>query len=274
MDFTQKYRPKNKDEFVGNPEILTEVTESVSEGIHVLVTGESGWGKTSMAHVVANELGLTLVENNPSDLRSPENLKILLEKMKTRSLFGKILYLFESVDTIRGTDGPATQDILQRMSKESIHPIFFTASDAYQVPYKIKKFCKPYQMKPPTLRSIADRIKEIAKHENIPTNKINFKRVTPDIRSSIIASFDNSTKMRTTDNNFRLAEKAFIDQKIVDLHPAWLMDNVHNFYHGMDVYNALKIIKYAIELDDNYFYSCLPKARRGKAGYPYYLRKK
>ena len=274
MDITEQYRPQSRDEFVGNADILEEVVENISNGIHVLVTGGTGWGKTSMAHVVANELDLSLVSYTPTDVRNTDFLKSLLEETKRTSLMGDNLYLIESIDTITDTDTVDIKDPLSKLLKNSERPLFFTADDAYRTPYVVKKYCRFYKMKPPGLGGIARRIKSIAQKEGIPIGKINFKKVTPDVRSSIIASMDGSVPYEERANDFERVTDIFKTQTIHDIHPAWILDNIPNFYHGIDVYNAYRILRYAIELNDPFIYSCLPKTRRGKANYPYYLRRK
>lgn len=273
MDITSRYRPTSNEEFVGNKDILEEVISNVSDGIHVLVTGATGWGKTSMAHVVANELNLELVVNTPTDMRDKAHMEELLEATKRKSFFGDSLYLIESIDTLRTSVEGNIKKILFNLLKESKNPLFFTAIDAYKVPYHVKKYCKFYKMAEPGLGAVAKRIKEIATIEGIPLDKINFKKVNHDIRSSIIASMDGSEMSDEPMNDFECTTNVFKKHVVGDVHPAWIMDNIVNFYHGMDVYDAFKILKYAVEIDDKYLYSCLPDTRRGKVTFPYYLRR-
>ncbi len=268
MNLTKKYIPKTPEEFVGNPDVVKDTIDKISDGMNVIITGDSGTGKTALAYIVGNKLNMDIVEITPSDCSTALGMDAIEERIQTKTLFGETLFLFDEAEFI------SNKNKLLNIIKASIHPVILTVNDLYLIPYGIKKICKTEELKTPTIAQVTKRIKEIAKKENIPLNKINFTGVTSDIRSSILACFDSSRKMKKPENDFNRTRKAFVDHVQVDLNPAWLMDNVHNFYHGMDVHEAIQILTYAIETNDNYFYTCLPETRGGKANYPYYLRRK
>ena len=49
-----KHRPKNWQEFIGNTAIVKAVKGIVAP---ILFIGERGWGKTTLAHLVAKDFG-------------------------------------------------------------------------------------------------------------------------------------------------------------------------------------------------------------------------
>jgi DNA polymerase-3 subunit gamma/tau len=94
MPFHLKYRPKTFDEFIGNRSTiisLQSVLNSDSPPHTFLFTGESGCGKTTLAKIVANELGcreLDFKEINTADYRGIDSARDIIEKCQYTSLFG------------------------------------------------------------------------------------------------------------------------------------------------------------------------------------------
>ena len=268
INLAQKYTPKTIDEFVGNPDIVKAAINDVHNDMNIILAGEPGIGKTCLAYLIGNKLNMKIVEINSQDFNKSEDIAKITMQTQTKTLFGKSIFLFDEVDDIKKNEQ------LYKLIKASAHPIILTTNSMYKVPYNIKQACKTHELKPPNLRAVTKRIKEIAQLEKIPIKKVNFNGVSNDVRSSIFACFDSTEKIKKVENDFRLTTDTFVKGKITDLHPAWLMDNIHGFYNGMDLYESIQVLTYAIELNDNYLYSCLPKAKGGKAKYPYYLRKR
>jgi Holliday junction DNA helicase RuvB len=103
-------RPRTMDEYIGQDRIRDNLSVSIQaarqrgEALdHVLLYGPPGLGKTTLAHVIANELGSTLRSTSGPVLEKPGDLAAILTNLKAREV------LF--IDEIHGMS-PAIEEIL------------------------------------------------------------------------------------------------------------------------------------------------------------------
>jgi len=144
MLFVDRYKPTMTKDLIGNEKAISTVKVAVLNWIHnkrrkpILVYGPPGVGKTSVAYTIANELNLSVIEINASDMRNKKALNSLFSSAKnSMTLFGrKRLILIDDVDALSPVDRGAAGEIL-RLIKTSQFPIILTANDAY--PKKISK---------------------------------------------------------------------------------------------------------------------------------------
>jgi Holliday junction DNA helicase RuvB len=93
-DFDQSLRPKRLSEFVGQPsvkeqlEIFIEAARARGEALdHVLLAGPPGLGKTSLAQIVAAELGVPFVHTAGPALERKGDVAAYLTALEPRSVF-------------------------------------------------------------------------------------------------------------------------------------------------------------------------------------------
>jgi DNA polymerase III delta prime subunit len=278
MDLVEKYRPKTYEEFIGDKEVLKTVEEYVSNNIPVILYGKPGVGKTTMAYLIAKKLNLTVHETNASDQRRTEDLREL-EKNMTRKGFEKSLFLIDEIDGMQTET--IFQEKIEKMVKNSVHPVVLTANDNMKISLPLKRHCKLVEIKitPFYLQRICDRIKYIAEKEGL---KPNFRKVSLDIRSCLNTVFENSDIYEEEKNSFEKITLIFKENKIepiLDLKKNdktfyWVLDNIPNFYFGLDVYRAMKTLEIASQSGDINLLECLPTSKKGSAKYPYFLRRR
>jgi replication factor C large subunit len=158
--WTEKYRPKKFEDIKGQDIAVDKVKDFIKNFPSkkaLVLYGSPGTGKTSIAHVISNELNSEIFELNASDLRNKNKLQETLKPaLEQKSLFlKKKLILVDEVDGISSIERGGLSELLSLIENASF-PIIITANDIWnkklsslrqkselvkvrEVPYKIIK---------------------------------------------------------------------------------------------------------------------------------------
>ncbi len=136
--FVKKYSPENSKEVIAQDSgitLLKQFIENFKEQKKkaMLIYGPSGCGKTCCAYVLANELGLEIIEMNASDLRNKDQINSVVGAASQQmSLFGtgKII-LIDELDGIAGRSDYGGAAALAKLIKDSAWPIIITANNPF-----------------------------------------------------------------------------------------------------------------------------------------------
>lgn len=150
IPLVEKYRPKKFDQVKGQNIAISQLkayfmafTRGIAKKKAILLYGPAGTGKTTLAHVLANELEHEIFELNASDLRNRAKLEeILKPSTLQRSLFnkGKII-LVDEVDGVTGTDRGGLPELIALIDKSKF-PIVITANDVWNQKFSLlRKKC-------------------------------------------------------------------------------------------------------------------------------------
>lgn len=153
--WTTKHAPKKLSEIIGNKTAVKELKTHVSnfsknsvagkktkgkkkkKNRAVLIFGSPGVGKTLSATLLANSLGLEVIEMNSSQLRNRKSIEdVFGSAVKQRSLMsasGKII-LIDEVDGIAGRYDRGGVPAIVKLISESQYPIILTANQVRESP--------------------------------------------------------------------------------------------------------------------------------------------
>ena len=139
QNFTSLIRPKNFKEFVGqnkvkeNLKIFIESTKQLKESLdHVLFTGPPGLGKTTLAHIIANELQTELISTSGPVIEKPGDLAGMLTKLKN----GQILF----IDEIHRIPKIVEEFLYSAMEEFKLDIMIDQGPAARSIPIKLDKF--------------------------------------------------------------------------------------------------------------------------------------
>src|ERR1700761_1324744 len=115
-DLDRSLRPRRLDEFVGQPALREQLAVSIEASIargealdHLLLAGPPGLGKTSLAQIVAAELGVPFVQTAGPALERKGDIAAFLTALEPRSVFF-VDEIHRLARTLEETFYPAMED--------------------------------------------------------------------------------------------------------------------------------------------------------------------
>jgi len=171
--WVQKYRPESLEDYRGASNQKKELKKWLDNwevgDKPILLHGQAGTGKTSIAEALANDFDLELVETNASDVRTKKQLKEeLKEATRQASFFGKNkLILIDEVDGMGGGDRGGVGE-LKTIVTESRFPVILTANDAYDQKIRpLRNISKEIKLDSVHTNSINAHLKQVLDQEGI-----------------------------------------------------------------------------------------------------------
>lgn len=275
MPWIEKYRPKNFEDVKGQAEAVIKVKNFLKifpKKKAVVLHGPPGVGKTTLVHVIANELDSEILELNASDFRDKERLQSILKPaIEQKSLMrkGKII-LVDEVDGISGYyDRGGISELLQLINSTT-YPIVLTANDIWGKKFSaLRRKTEIIQLKDVDYKVVKEILIGILERENLFMNpnilttiavrsKGDIRAAINDLQSSArmqdpsLITFDernkktdifNSLKQvfktKPTNDTLRIFDsvKMPIDEIIL-----WVEENVCAEYQGKALARALDLL--------------------------------
>lgn len=134
--WVDKYRPSSMSAVIGNQSEIKGLCEWLAswpaKGVAALITGPPGIGKTSAAHLVAKELGYSILEYNASDARSASAIdKIFGGAGASHGVAPatKYITIMDEVDGMSGSDRGGIGALAAVIKKGTARPIICIAND-------------------------------------------------------------------------------------------------------------------------------------------------
>lgn len=139
FDFVTKVRPRKFEEFIGqekvkeNLKVFIQSTKHLGETLdHILFTGPPGLGKTTLAHIIANELKAEIVTTSGPVIEKPGNLAGMLTKLRT----GQVLF----IDEIHRLPKIVEEFLYSAMEEYKLDILIEQGPASRTIPIKLEKF--------------------------------------------------------------------------------------------------------------------------------------
>ncbi|MBI4120917.1 MAG: DNA polymerase III subunit gamma/tau [Parcubacteria group bacterium] len=166
----RKHRPQSFKEVLGQDHIVGPLAEAVKKGAlahSYLFFGSRGTGKTSVARILAREIGCVpedIYEIDAASNRGIDDVRELREGV--RSLPFRSPYKVYIVDEVHMLTKEAFNALLKTLEEPPAHAIFILATtEVEKVPDTVLSRCETYTFKKPTAALLTGAVKDVAKKE-------------------------------------------------------------------------------------------------------------
>ena len=271
--WVEKYRPDTLDGYVGNEHIIEKVKIYIqNEDVpHLLLYGQAGTGKTTLAKIITNQIDCDVMYVNASDENSVDAVRDKIRGFASSVGFRKwkVIILDES-DYLTPNAQAALRNLMETFSKTT--RFILTCNYVEKIIDPIQSRCQTFSITPPSKSEVAIRLKDILDTETVTYERSDLAVLVnsgyPDIRrvlnaaqrqvvggtmkidktSTIQANYmeDVKTELMSKDDvktTFTKVRKIIADSKVKDFTPFYrfLYDEVDTYGGGKVGNTILKI---------------------------------
>jgi len=173
----RKYRPTSFKELIGQDHIVQVLQNEIKEGkvAHAyLFSGSRGTGKTSVARIIAQELGTTsndLYEIDAASNRGIDNIREIRDSVSTQPFDSK--YKVYIIDEAHMLTKEAFNALLKTLEEPPPYVIFMLATtEIEKLPETIVSRCETFQFKQPSQIVLKEVVLKTAKKEGFVLDQV------------------------------------------------------------------------------------------------------
>ena len=219
--WVERYRPSGLEGYVGNEHIIQKVNIYIENNDvpHLLLHGEAGTGKTTLAKIIVNAIDCDYLYVNASDERGIDTLREKIRGFAASVGFRtwKVVILDES-DYLTRDAQAALRNLMETFSKST--RFILTCNYPEKVIDPIQSRCQTFEIIPPTKKDVAKRLNDILINEGIqfemPDLAVIVNSGYPDIRRVINAAQRQVINGRLVIDKQSSIESTY-SEKIVDI---------------------------------------------------------
>lgn len=239
--WTEKYRPAYFNEIVGNYDTISQVKSHINdEKSAIILHGNPGVGKTTLAYVIASEMNLEVVELNASDQRTGSVIKKIVGTSALNKSFDDKtkLIILDEADNLHGNSDRGGAKAIINIIKKTKQPIILTANELYKMPLQLRNICNVIELKPIGKTDMFIALGKICDSENvnINTDALNLlvKNSNGDLRTAI-----SDLQSNAINNNFITKEHLVLSDKHIKYN---IFKTMQNIFSAPDVSNTYNLI--------------------------------
>lgn len=166
--WVESYRPDTLEGYVGNEHILEKVKIYIeNEDVpHLLLYGQAGTGKTTLAKIITNQIDCDVMYLNASDERKIETVREKIRGFASSKGFKKWkIIILDEADYLTQDAQAALRNLMETFSDST--RFILTCNYVQKILDPIQSRCQTFAITPPSKKEVALRLKEILELEGI-----------------------------------------------------------------------------------------------------------
>jgi replication factor C small subunit len=209
--WVEKYRPDTLEGYVGNQSIVDKVKLYLENGDvpHLLLYGNAGTGKTTLAKIISNNIDCDLLYINASDENSVDTVREKIKNFSSTIGFRKWkLVILDEADYMTPNGQAALRNLMETFSKTT--RFILTCNYVEKIIDPIQSRCQVFAITPPTKKDVAVRVSQVLKLENVAFEMNDLVAIInssyPDIRRIL-----NTCQRQSINGELKLDKQSLIE---------------------------------------------------------------